>query len=62
MATLNSENEAIEVIGTAGDLFVSYPGEPHAMKALEYSEMIVITSGPRAGENYNEDTFKLKIL
>jgi quercetin dioxygenase-like cupin family protein len=62
MVTLNSENEAIEVIGTAGDLFVSYPGEPHAMKALEYSEMIVITSGPRAGENFNEDTFNLKII
>jgi quercetin dioxygenase-like cupin family protein len=62
MVTLDLENKPIEIIGKAGDLFVSYPGEPHAMKAIEPSEMIVITSGPRAGDNYHDDTFKLQII
>jgi quercetin dioxygenase-like cupin family protein len=62
MVTLGSEGKPKEVEGKAGDLFVSYPGEPHAMRAITSSEMIVITSGPRAGENYNDDTFNLKII
>ena len=62
LATLDSIGNVVEIKGEKGDLFVSKPGEPHAMKALEYSEMLVFTRGPRLGENYDTDTFKVKIL
>ena len=37
----------------------STPGDPHAWKALEDSECLVFTRGPRSGENYEEDTYRL---
>jgi quercetin dioxygenase-like cupin family protein len=35
------------------------PGMPHAWKALEDSECIVFTRGPRAGEDYESDVVRL---
>lgn len=43
-----------------GDLAVTYPMERHAMIALEDSVFLVFTRGPRGGENYESDTYRLK--
>ena len=43
----------------AGDLFVSPAGEEHAWQALEDTEVLVFTHGPRSGENYESDTHRL---
>lgn len=43
----------------AGDLSVSHPYEKHAFKSLKKSRVLVLTKGPRAGQNYEIDTFRL---
>jgi len=45
-----------------GDLFMSERMESHAIKALEYSEALFFTKGPRGGKEYESDTFRLKDL
>ena len=42
-----------------GEMLKHSPGDPHAWRAVEDSECIVFTRGPRAGENYEEDTYRL---
>jgi hypothetical protein len=61
VSTLIDESRVSEVF-SAGDFFVSLPSEPHAFFALEDSEIITFTSGPRAGANYEEDTYRIKII
>jgi len=46
----------------SNELFVSYPNEPHAMQALEYSEILVFTRGPRSGASYQSDTFRVNLI
>ena len=43
----------------AGDFVESLPNQVHAFKALEDAEILVFTKGPRAGFNYEQDTFRL---
>lgn len=43
----------------AGDLISTPPMEKHALIALEDSEMLILTRGPRGGKNYEEDTYRL---
>jgi quercetin dioxygenase-like cupin family protein len=45
-----------------GDFIVSYPNEAHAFRALEPSELLIFTKGPRSGKNYKEDTFTFKLI
>ena len=52
----NSKGILVNQIFRSGEMFVSLPGEPHAMKALEKSKIIVLTKGPRSGEDYSTDT------
>jgi quercetin dioxygenase-like cupin family protein len=42
-----------------GDLAVTMPMERHAMNALEDSAFLVLTRGPRGGEEYEKDTYRL---
>jgi quercetin dioxygenase-like cupin family protein len=35
------------------------PGTPHAWKALEDTVCLVFTKGPRSGEGYESDTYRL---
>ena len=44
----------------AESLFVIYPNEKHAFQALENSELMVFTKGPRGGKEYETDTFRLQ--
>jgi dTDP-4-dehydrorhamnose 3,5-epimerase-like enzyme len=43
-----------------GDLIVNVPNEGHAFEALEDTTFLVLTRGPRGGENYEDDTFRLE--
>lgn len=43
-----------------GVLMESPPGERHAWRALKDTEALVLTRGPRSGENYESDTFRLE--
>lgn len=44
---------------SAGDLTVSYSLQKHAFKSLKKSRILVLTKGPRAGKNYEIDTYRL---
>lgn len=50
-----------EVILEPGDLIVNVPLERHAFEALEDSTMLVLTRGPRGGDDYEKDTFRLEV-
>jgi len=43
-----------------GDLVTTPPMERHAFVALEDSILLACCKGPRAGENYEDDTFHLE--
>ena len=43
-----------------GELACDEPGVPHAWKALEDTEVLVFTRGPRTGEGYESDTERLR--
>ena len=42
-----------------GELAVTRENESHALQALEPSQLLVFTRGPRSGEDYELDTFRL---
>ena len=44
------------------DLVRSLPMEIHAFIALERSKFLVFTRGPRGGNNYENDTFRVETL
>ena len=48
-----------EMILSKGDLVVTSSNESHAIKAIQYSEYLVFTQGPRGGKEYENDTFRL---
>lgn len=51
--------EKAETIMNKGDFVLTVPGESHALTAVESSELLVLTKGPRSGNNYENDTFRL---
>ena len=42
-----------------GDMACELPGVAHAWEALEDTEVLVFTKGPRSGTAYESDTFRL---
>ena len=54
-----TNNKKSRVTMRAGDLSVSYPYQKHAFKSQTKSRVLVLTKGPRAGQNYEIDTFRL---
>ena len=44
----------------AGELAISVPLVSHGLLALDDSEILIITKGPRAGFDYETDTYRLK--
>ncbi len=50
----------IKKIVHTGDLIAHEKNECHAFKALEFSEILQLGLGKRAGEDYEKDTYKLK--
>jgi quercetin dioxygenase-like cupin family protein len=55
------DEQRSEVVLETGDLIVNVPLERHAFEALEDSTMLVLTRGPRGGDNYESDTFRLDV-
>ncbi len=43
----------------AGDLITSLPLERHAFEAVEDSVLLAFCHGPRAGRNYENDTYRI---
>lgn len=58
--TKRNDGEREERILKKGDYVVTRENESHALKAIEFSEVLIITKGPRAGANYESDTYRLK--
>lgn len=50
-----------EAVLQAGDMVVNTPNESHAFEALEDTTFLVLTRGPRGGEDYEKDTFRLDV-
>lgn len=59
LTQLPGEPVAVTIL-EENDLALTYPMESHAMIALEDSVFFVFTRGPRGGEDYEEDTYRLK--
>jgi len=57
--TQKPEGKLETAIIKPGDLVLTPPMEKHAFIALEDSEYIVFTRGPRGGKNYEKDTYRL---
>lgn len=53
------DEEVETAIVKAGDLVLTPPVERHAVFAVEDSECLILTRGPRGGQNYEQDTFRL---
>lgn len=60
LATQKKEGKKIERILHAGDFVVTRENEKHAIKGLTEAKVLIITKGPRAGVNYEDDTFRLE--
>jgi quercetin dioxygenase-like cupin family protein len=56
---LVSNGETETVVGPR-ELITHEPGEPHAWKALEDTDCLVFTRGPRAGDQYETDVVRLE--
>jgi len=54
-------DEAKTVELATGDLILNIPEERHAFEALEDSSFLVMTRGPRGGEDYEADTYRLDV-
>lgn len=56
----SEKGEIEESILLPGNLISTEPMEAHALQAIDNSELLVFTEGPRGGEQYESDTFSLK--
>ncbi len=59
MVTQMPGGERQERLLQAGDYVVSRENERHALKGMTEAEVLIITKGPRAGDKYENDTFRL---
>ena len=48
-----------KILLKAGDLAVTFPNERHALVGVKKCRTLVFTKGPRGGNNYESDTFRL---
>ena len=60
LTQMQGEKMQINIL-ESGDLILNPPMERHALIALEDSEILVMTRGPRGGKNYEQDTFRLGV-
>ncbi|RKT59644.1 cupin domain [Azonexus fungiphilus] len=59
LATQLPGGDKVERVLTAGDFAVTREQERHALKGLTDAEVLILTKGPRAGSQYENDTFRL---
>jgi len=58
--TQNPGSEKEERVLKKGDFVVTREHERHALQAMTDAEVLILTKGPRAGSQYENDTFRLK--
>ena len=58
MTTTTLPSGVARVVLVQGDMIRHDPGEMHTMRGLEYSVILVLTRGPRSGEDYESDTYR----
>lgn len=57
---VDSKEPASEFVATKGDFIISEPNEIHAMKTTaDGCTFIAFAEGPRGGEDYENDTFRV---
>jgi len=61
LVTQFNDEPQVEIILNKGELVVTEPMEKHVLVALDDSELLVFTKGPRGGKEYESDTFRLGI-
>jgi quercetin dioxygenase-like cupin family protein len=59
LATQMPGEQQVERVLKPGDFAVTRENERHALKGLTASEVLILTKGPRAGTQYENDTFRL---
>jgi quercetin dioxygenase-like cupin family protein len=59
LATQLPGGERLERVLRKGDLAVTREQERHALKGLTDAEVLILTKGPRAGSQYENDTYRL---
>jgi len=59
LATQFPGGEKMERVLKPGEFAVTRETERHALKALTEAEVLILTKGPRAGTQYENDTFRL---
>lgn len=59
LLTQIGDEEIETALINAGDIVHTPPMEKHTLIALEDSEFLVFTRGPRGGKNYENDTYRL---
>lgn len=57
--TQKDDEPVIGQIVNGGDLIVAEPNEKHSLIAMEDTEFFVFTRGPRGGDSYEDDTYRL---
>ena len=60
LSTQMPGEEKVERKLTAGDFAVTRENERHALKGLSEAQVLILTKGPRAGSQYESDTFRLE--
>jgi quercetin dioxygenase-like cupin family protein len=60
LATQFPNGEKNERVLRKGEFAVTRENESHALQALQESEVLILTKGPRAGSEYENDTFRLE--
>ncbi len=60
LVTKLPDQEVSDVVMEEGELYETVPMEQHALQALEDAELLVFTRGPRGGQDYETDTYRLE--
>lgn len=60
--SIDTLGNVVSCVFRTGEMFVSLPSEPHAMRSLTNSRIIVFTRGPRSGKDYASDTTHYKLI
>jgi len=59
LATQMPGGERVERILRKGELACTREREHHALQGITEAEVLILTRGPRAGSQYEDDTFRL---
>lgn len=61
LVTQFPDGERNEAILSQGQFAVTRENERHALQGITEAEVLILTKGPRAGDDYEDDTFRLDV-